>query len=149
MSHSSYLNGMFTRFTYNDTVRAAIEAVRAEQNVEAIAMRGISGFFVGFPVVWACNLHPIIVRKLTKEDDEINHATVRVETRLWDEKPHNYVIIDDFVSSGNTVKQIYEEIKKLPYNLVCTKVLLYRRRTDIFTKIMDDDTRLIVKGIWN
>lgn len=130
MNHSSYLRLVFDNGLYRGAIANVIKQVRKEKDIEAIAMRGISGYAVGFPVAFKCNLRTIVVRKTIS--GRYTHADCPVETCGWNSRPHNYVIVDDFVSSGKTVRHMCRQIKKeLGDNFNCTKIILYSRTPNI------------------
>ncbi len=83
---------------------------RADQ-FDAIAFCGMSGALVAPSVADALDKHLIMVRKA---DDGSRHSSLPVEGIL----EGRYLILDDFISSGRTVKfimaQIAKETKRMP-----------------------------------
>ena len=73
---------------------------------DAIAFTGISGAITA-PIV-AFILHkPLIV--VRKQDDHSTHSSMSVE---GDCTALTYIVVDDFFSSGQTLRRIIEEVKK-------------------------------------
>lgn len=93
--------------------------------VDAIAFRGSSGAAFGFPLAMQMKLSPIYVRK----EKEATHGMSVEGPR---KRVNSYIIVDDLVASGNTVKAILE---KLGHN-ACGGIFLYRDVRD-FGRIND------------
>lgn len=75
---------------------------------KSIAFRGVSGALVAPAVAVRLKKGLILVRKGSKDSQ---HSTYRVEGhRLIG--PQKYVIIDDFPSSGDTIRKIIKEISE-------------------------------------
>lgn len=70
---------------------------------DTIAVRGQSGLLVGAPLSLAMGKNLIIVRK----DTDKNHSGLKVEGMG---KRQKILILDDFIESGDTVDEIYENI---------------------------------------
>jgi len=92
-------------------------------NYDAIAFRGLSGMLVA-PIV-ALKLHKTILA--VRKSDEDNHSGRMVE---GDYNARRYVIIDDIVSSGQTVRDIVELVAKAIPDAECIGVLQYLRWAD-------------------
>lgn len=90
-----------------DFATKAIELYEAthETTVEAIAFRGMSGALVASPVAARLQKPLILVRK----PNDNSHSPLKVESCKIE--PKNYVILDDFVSSGKTANAIIKAIK--------------------------------------
>lgn len=71
---------------------------------EAIAVRGHSGHLVGPAVAALLGKDVISVRKRV----EVSHSCCKVEGAVVD----SYLILDDFMSSGDTVKDIIKNVKE-------------------------------------
>lgn len=86
-------------------IRHAVNCLRHHQ-FDAIAVRGVSGMLIGPIVAYLLRKQLIIVRK--PKEEESTHAYQHVECNLTQ---GTYVVLDDFVSSGATVKAIVEQMK--------------------------------------
>ena len=85
---------------------------------DAIAFRGVSGAAIAFPVSALTGLHLICVRK------ERNSHGNRVEGPSRSIK--RYVILDDFISSGETIRAIYGAVKAVSRSeSKCVGICLY------------------------
>lgn len=106
-THSDYLHGALDSEARIRIVDSGLAILRTwETPFEAVAVRGFSGATVGAILAHALGKALIIVRK----HGEPTHATDSVEGALdWDPLAR-YLIIDDFVSSGATVRAIREAI---------------------------------------
>jgi adenine/guanine phosphoribosyltransferase-like PRPP-binding protein len=76
-----------------------------KNNFDSIAFMGISGALVAPAVASELGKHLIAVRK-----EITRHSTHNVEVGF--KKPKNYIIIDDFVDSGSTIKSIVQNIQR-------------------------------------
>jgi adenine/guanine phosphoribosyltransferase-like PRPP-binding protein len=86
---------------------------------EAIAFRGVSGSLVAPAVAMALGKNLIVVRKSIKD----SHADYLVEGHT---KAQKYIIIDDIISSGKTIKAIRNNIKtKLNKESECIAIILF------------------------
>jgi hypothetical protein len=84
-------------------VNNAVETLTPHaQNFDAIAFRGMSGALVSAPIAIALKKHLILVRK-----NEVRYSCHGVEGPKGD---YNYLIVDDLISSGDTVRAIHREI---------------------------------------
>jgi hypothetical protein len=102
----AHLYKVFKAGNLKKIVNYTIEALQPHKdNFDTIAVRGVSGVLVGSAVAIALNKHLIVVRK--EEDD--SHSGVTCEGHLT---ARRYVIVDDFISSGRTVKTIATEIAR-------------------------------------
>ena len=92
---------------------------------DTIVFMGISGSLVAPIVAQKMNKHLLVARKL----GENNHSCMRLEGHI---DSHKFIIIDDLISTGDTIKAIFEAIdesvKKSPGNLSvdnCQGIFLY------------------------
>jgi adenine/guanine phosphoribosyltransferase-like PRPP-binding protein len=109
---SDYLESIMDPENYDKTVRQAVRVLRRfrqDKPFDAIAFRGNSGA-VAFHVAHALGLGVICVRKGARSfsnEPGTHHSVHQVEgLRSAD----SYVILDDFVSSGGTVRDIYHAV---------------------------------------
>ena len=75
---------------------------------DAIAVRGCSGMLVGAPVAMKLGKSLIIVRK-----NESTHAAWDIE---GDIDCNSFIIIDDFILTGDTVKEIHTKVIQTGFN---------------------------------
>jgi len=85
---------------------AAFGRLRQSVDIQAIAYTGSSGAAIAFPLAIAYELPVIYVRKPNEESHGCN-----VECN-YTEELENYVIVDDFICSGDTARRIREKIKE-------------------------------------
>jgi adenine/guanine phosphoribosyltransferase-like PRPP-binding protein len=102
---------------------AAIEGDKKKFDIRAIAVRGNSGTLVAGAVSMMTGLPIILVRK----EGDGSHSDFKVEYSeiLKKKGASGYIIIDDIVASGNTIKTIRESIKDHLPLLELKKVYLY------------------------
>lgn len=84
---------------------------------DSIAFTGMSGAAVAYPLSFKTGLPLICVRK-----GEKRHSIHDVEGNL---SCKNYIIIDDTVSSGDTIRKIIYNLKKIVPNAKCVGIVLY------------------------
>jgi orotate phosphoribosyltransferase-like protein len=102
---STYLYNCFDPSTLKKLVNKIVKAIK-ESGIEfdGFVFRGLSGILIGVPVAMKLNKPYAVVRKKT----ESSHSDYLVEG--W--TPYKYIIIDDFICSGLTIKNILFEVKK-------------------------------------
>jgi orotate phosphoribosyltransferase len=111
--HSCYLEQCFNLQDVRKMVRTlAIRLKPHRKNFDAIACQGWSGALIAPILALRLNKPMIVVRK----PGENPHSTYKVEGYLQSTR---YVIVDDFVRTGNTVRrimsEIYEEQQRIRY----------------------------------
>lgn len=74
---------------------------------DAIAFRGMSGALYAAPVAYLLNVPLIMVRKTDANGHTGSHSYYKVEGDL---NAMTYLVLDDFISSGHTVREIVREI---------------------------------------
>lgn len=122
MIQSSYLSEVFNPSTYTEVIRKVRMKLR-NIKYDTIAFRGISGAAVAFPLAAATGKNLICVRKVNA-----SHCHLNVEGCFVGKR---YIIVDDFIISGDTLKEIKssieEEFKKnSSTNPECVAVLFYK-----------------------
>lgn len=71
---------------------------------DTIAVRGMSGALIGPILAYVLNKHLIVIRK----DGENTHSSYKVEGNV---NARKVLIVDDFVSTGETVQEIIDKIE--------------------------------------
>lgn len=99
-----YLRHLMPGADLRTTIRLAKKSLRPiKDQFDAIAVRGVSGLLSGPILALALNKGLIVVRK----DKEPRHSHNMVE---GDKSAAKYVIVDDLIDSGETVKEIIENV---------------------------------------
>src|SRR6185312_11074657 len=111
---TGHLYGMMNPVHMRDTVAAALECLR-RFDFDAIAFRGMSGALVA-PVL-ALNLNKTLI--LVRKPDDHHHGWDDIEGH---KAARRYVILDDFVSSGDTIRAIFHAVAKFAPQAVCLGV---------------------------
>lgn len=99
----------------------AIKALKRRE-FDAIAFRGMSGAVAAPTIALALHKNLILVRK----DEEKTHSTYVVEGC---NSTLRYVIIDDFMVTGDTVRAIRKQVFKFAPQAQCIGVLAIQRLT--------------------
>jgi adenine/guanine phosphoribosyltransferase-like PRPP-binding protein len=87
-----------------------------DDQYDSIAFMGMSGALFGPELSRRLNKHLIMVRKSTND----THSSSLVEGYY---KGKNYIIVDDFIASGKTVRNIRKRIKKFNPKAKCVGIL--------------------------
>lgn len=101
--HSNYLDCILCPASLKTLVAAATKKLR-KVNFDAIAFRGMSGTIFAAPLAMQLKKQLLLVRK-----KDGSHSDYDVE---GDYDIINYIIVDDFVSTGKTIKCIRDKVKK-------------------------------------
>lgn len=105
MNHSDYLKILNPRKRAEVVAQCRRVLTTLGWKFDAIAVTGLSGNLVGVDLATLLNKNIMIVRK----KDEDNHGKLVEATQpLQDDV--RYIIVDDFISSGATVKRIHAKI---------------------------------------
>lgn len=117
---SDYLEPVFNIEQYAQIMQIVEEFLRKEK-FDSIAFRGASGSAVAFPLALHMKKEMLHVRKSGGH----SHASIEGQTNI-----KSYVVIDDFVETGDTLNIIKDNISKwymkaLHNEPVCKAVFLY------------------------
>lgn len=93
--------------------------------VDLIVGTGISGTLLLIPVSLKSGIRCGVVRK----QNSGSHSGRKIETGTYDDIGR-YVIIDDFVESGETVERIIKTITKIHPQSECVGIILYQIGND-------------------
>ena len=125
MSHSSYLRSCFDPKSRNIVIKNLVKQIKKLQKevpVNAIICRGNSGTIISSIVAHTLELDLIVIRK-----EENSHGR-DVEMGYYNNPNSsiipNAIIIDDFISSGNTISKIIESISNKSINVL--GIMLYQ-----------------------
>lgn len=109
----SYLSNSIQNFP--QTVEKTVAAIKASNlSYDFILLRGVSGLLVGPTVAMQLGKPFIILRK----PNDGSHSQQKFETGNLDpldadsDFPISYIIIDDLISTGTTIKSIKESVEK-------------------------------------
>lgn len=119
--HKIYEPNRFKK-TVDDTIKTVI-ALNKEKKINAIAFTGTSGAALAYPVSYATGIPLLCVRKSTKD----NHYREKLEGYT---RPKNYIIIDDCVCTGTTIKKMVKAISSYSPNSKLSALVLYADRYD-------------------
>ena len=92
---------------FNKTIAYLVKKIREHcPDAEAVAARGTSGSLVLMSVASKLKIPAIFIRKTGEQAHTSQHS----RTNLG--RPKNFVIVDDFVSSGKTVDAIIKGLRE-------------------------------------
>ena len=120
MDHSGYQRHIFNGAQFKARVEAVSQRVR-ELNPDFVACRGLSGISVASAVSYVTGTPMAVVRK----PGENPHSEGLVNGPYG--MKGRYVIIDDFISSGDTVDDIMEAVDSDSKENKCIGIILYSR----------------------
>jgi hypothetical protein len=106
IGHAGYKEAMFKQDRYRQTLKrlaATLPDLMKEEGCDFIAVRGSSGIAFGFALQFLIDVKVVMVRK----EDERSHGC-KVEGPYG--RLHRYLILDDLVCSGETVRAIVTAI---------------------------------------
>ena len=117
---AAHLTTMLTPRRAKYTARQVVKMIK-ERGLEfdAIACRGVSGLLIAPIVAMRLNKTLIVVRK-----GEKTHSNYTVE---GDHGAKSYLILDDFIDEGGTVRSITHCIFKANPSARCTGFIAYKR----------------------
>jgi len=144
--NSHYLRDVFDPEVYSRTIDCMVHHITEYQKknrIDAIAFRGLSGSLIAAPVCHLLHLPMICVRK----GQEDCHSPYRVEGKF--ETSNNtlqYVIVDDMIVTGATIKEIVNsvrsEAKELNYGKKKNRLRVSPKAVFLYADVyeMDDIT---------
>lgn len=137
---SQYLQSALTPGDIKIIVKRLIAKLK-HLDFEAIAFQGYSGALIAPIVAYKMNKCPILVRKETFKDA---HSCQAVEGLYSHKRIIKYIIIDDFIDTGTTIRNINYKINQTTGTYECIGVALYAWHTcDIQKEIwINDDCSL-------
>jgi len=125
--HADYLSPLIRTANLKKTVAKAVRILK-QYDFDSVAFRGLSGALIAPILAVKLDKHLIAVRK----SDKVCHSIHRVEGNAGSQR---YIIVDDFVSTGETVQNILEAVKPFAPYAVCLGVLetsLMKRKINWF-----------------
>jgi orotate phosphoribosyltransferase len=113
---SDYLSVYLNHPTFTSSIKKAKTFI-PKIEFDSFAFRGMSGALLAPILAIKCKKHLIMIRKSI----EGSHSNSMVEGYI---KTKKFIIIDDFIESGNTVNTIIAEVKRFAPNAKCSGILL-------------------------
>lgn len=119
--HAEYLERLIRTEELHGQVKRATSAL-ARRDFDSIAFTGVSGSLIAIPTALAMNKTMLAVRK--PEDakcftDGGSHSSRMVEGNIGSLR---YIIMDDLVSSGDTMHRIINEVKIVAPQAECVGI---------------------------
>ncbi len=125
MSHAHYLRFVVNPELRKSAVQRTLRAIRKER-FDTIAVRGVSGLTVGAIIAHRRKVGLAVIRKAS---DLTTHSPHDIETPL---NVSRYIIVDDNVSSGQTIYTIVQAMTRRHPESKCIGVARYNSREDLF-----------------
>ena len=121
-NHSNYLANIFDSKVYKTKVDTTVDQVcimleDSKYIFDAIAFSGESGGAIAYPLSYLTELYLICVRK-----EGTNTHGQALEAGYWQK---GYVIVDDQISTGATMRRIIDGVKALRPESMCQGIVLY------------------------
>lgn len=107
-SHGGYIRPVFETDVLRKNVAKAVKILKRYE-FDSIAFRGMSGALIAPILALRLNKTLIMVRK---ENDGSHFNLYSGSLVEGDKAARSYVVVDDFVSTGETLYQIIKEIKE-------------------------------------
>ena len=114
--HAGWLKFVLRTSELKETIKRCLPILQ-QYEFDAIAFRGMSGALISPSLATHLDKSMIMVRKY---GEIFSHSSREVE---GDSAAKTYIIVDDFVSSGDTIKSIISEIKKFAPHARCLGIL--------------------------
>lgn len=138
---AAHLTTMLTPRRAKYTARQVVKMIKERGlKFDAIACRGISGLLIAPIVAMRLNKTLIVIRK-----GEKTHSKYTVE---GDHGAKNYLILDDFIDKGDTVKAITHCIFKANPSARCTGFIAYKQLSYEHAKCEDVNFEAEMKRAW-
>lgn len=115
---SYYLERLYNQELAISLIGSAVEYLKTIE-FDAIAFSGMSGALSAIPIAYKLNKPLILVRKKS-DTPKTRHSNCEVEGC---NNARTYIIIDDFISSGATVKYILKQMWKFTPSAKCLGVV--------------------------
>lgn len=124
--HAEYLKSIFDVKLRNRTVAAIVKILKTNRvKYDTIAVSGVSGITVGSMVAFHLKKRLAIVRKKS----DVTHSWITVEhspSSKTKGKFSRYIIIDDLIDSGDTIKRVLDGVaKERGDDAECVGIVLY------------------------
>lgn len=135
---SSYLDHPLSVSKRSAVIERVIKKIKKSKvNFDVIAFRGVSGALIAPIIADKMKKGLIVVRK-----KERHHSNDMVE---GEKDKKTYIIIDDFIESGATIKEIIKQINKSYYfeHYVLQGVFTYSRKK--YTTVGEKKLKLLLK----
>lgn len=113
---SDYFDSLLTPSSLKQTLGRAAKCLENEE-YDTLAFRGMSGAILAPTIAMKENKQMIMVRKPRSQ----THSIYSVE---GNKKAHRYIIVDDFIESGQTVCEIVKAIKVFARKAKCLGILI-------------------------
>lgn len=105
LAHALYLNTCFNIPTRNKTIEELVQYIQSSNlKFDSLVVTGISGLVIGSILSYKINKNLCVVRKNRK-----THSLLKVESGK--DVIDSYLIIDDIMDSGKTVRSIIKELR--------------------------------------
>jgi orotate phosphoribosyltransferase len=139
-----YLESLFDKKEYTEVVNKAVKQLkelRKKHPFESIAFRGMSGAMI-VPAI----AHKLGVKMLMVRKEDGSHAWHKVEG----DPVKQYIIIDDFIETGDTINEIIKQIKNnVARDIQCVGVYLYHKSSTNTKGNLKDKAKYISAPILN
>lgn len=120
---SSYLKNVFVTEYRRLIIKYLIDNIHNSKiEFDSIVFRGMSGALLVPEISSLINKPMILVRK-----DDDSHSSHKVEGYAY---PKNFIIIDDLIYSGATVRHVIDEMEERFPSPKCVGIFLYHSEDD-------------------
>ena len=123
-AHSHYLHPVFIKEEFSEMMRRTVRLARMMKRAykyDTIVFTGMSGALVSSAISLAIDSSLVCIRK----NEDSSHYPFNFE---GNPNVKNYIIVDDFISGGATVRNLLSKMKKAKPDAVCKAILLYKSR---------------------
>lgn len=124
--HTRYLSKVFNPFLFQEIVKLTLDKARQlqkELEFDTIAFSGMSGSAMAFILANELNCTLLAVRREKEASHFVSGSRNEVVEGFYD--ANKYLIVDDFISSGDTIRRIASKIHGVNKLSECVGILLY------------------------
>lgn len=124
---ASYFEDLMRTDRRNQFIKNAVSVLKKwkkKNHFDAIAFRGMSGAIIAPVIAYEMNLPVIVIRKEYDDTHDFRRVFGFVEPRHHTVK---YIIIDDFIETGNTVNEIVKGVSEAVKDSELVGIFLYYR----------------------
>lgn len=119
--NTDYLQSVFYPKTFNYKINILYKKLKKFvkiNKIDAIAFTGMSGAAFAFPLSLKLKIPLLCIRKKIDK----SHSHLKVEGFIYSK---NFIIIDDFIDTGNTINYIVKSINEINHEAECKGIFLY------------------------
>ena len=125
---SYYINNFFKLEFQKHLINACCDLIRFNKTLgklDAIVVTGVSGIPIGSIISYTMGI-PLIISRDHKSSH--SNGVLEYDVHYFENKDNvNYIIIDDFIASGNTIKRVIDSMTDMKVETKCIGIILWSK----------------------